>query len=95
MILYSRWEKQYMIIYPPPTPRKTPSEAKDAKEAKKRGVTMLDTEPTADQMGMMYHEYDLMFHYLLATLRRADGANRVTTNGTKLFDVFAGIGQHR
>ena len=56
---------------------------------------MLDTDPTADQMGVMYHEYDLMFHYLLATLRRADGANSVTTNETKLFDIFAGIGQHR
>ncbi len=55
----------------------TPSEAKDAKEAKKQGVTMLDTDPTADQMGVMYREYDLMFKYLLATLRRADGANSV------------------
>ncbi len=43
----------------------------------------------------MYHEYYLMFHYLLATLRCVDGANSVTTNGTKLFDVVAGIGQHR
>ncbi len=93
--MYSRWEKQYRIVCPPPTPKKTPSEAKDAKDAKKQGVTMLDTDPTADQMGVIYHEYDLMFHYLLATLRRADGANSVTTNGTKLFDVFAGIGQHR
>jgi hypothetical protein len=93
--LHSRWEKQHRIVFPPPTPKKTPPEAKDAKEAKKQGVTTLDTDPTADQMGVMYHEYDLMFHYLLATLRRADGANSVTTNGTKLFDVFAGIGQHR
>jgi hypothetical protein len=46
-------------------------------------------------MGVMYHEYDLMFHYLLASLRRADGENSVTTNGTKLFDIFAGIGKHR
>jgi hypothetical protein len=68
-----------------------PSEAKDAKEAKKQGVTMLDTDPTADQMGVMYHEYDLMFHYLLAIMRRADGANSVTTNGTKLFKIFSGI----
>jgi hypothetical protein len=97
MILYSRWEKQYRIVCPPPTPKKTPAEVKDAKEAKKQGVTimLLDTDPTADQMGVMYHEYDLMFHYLLASLRRADGKNSVTTNGTKLFDIFAGIGKHR
>ena len=97
MILYSRWEKQYRIVCPPPTPKKTPAEAKDAKEAKKQGVTimLLDTDPTADQMGVMYHEYDLIFHYLLATLRRGDGANSMTTYGTKLFDIFAGIGKHR
>jgi hypothetical protein len=97
MILYSRWEKQYRIVCPAPTPKKTPAEAKDAKEAKKQGVTfmLLDTDPTADQMGVMYHEYDLMFHYLLASLRRADGENSVTTNGTKLFDIFAGIGKDR
>ncbi len=65
MILYPRWEKQYRIVCPPPTPKKTPAEAKDAKEAKKQGVTMLDTDPIADQMGVMYHEYNLMFHYLL------------------------------
>ncbi len=59
-----RWEKQYRIVCPPPTPKKTPSEAKDAKKAKKQGVTTLDTGPTADQMEVMYHEYDLMFHYL-------------------------------
>jgi hypothetical protein len=92
MILYSRWGKQYRIVCPPPTPKKTPSEAKDAKEAKKQGVTTLDTEPNADQMGVMYHESDLMFHSLLAT---GGGANSVTTNRTKIFDVFAGIGQHR
>ncbi len=95
MILYSRWEKQYRVDCPPPTPKKTSSEAKDAKEAKKPGVNTLDTVPTADQMGVMYHEYYLMFHNLLATLRRTDGANSMTTNGTKLFDIFAGIGQHR
>ncbi len=93
--MYSRWEKQYRVVCPSPTPKKTPSEAKDAKEAKKQGVPMLDTDPNTDQMGVMYHEYDLMFHYLLATLRRVDGANSETTNGTKLFDIFAGIGRHR
>ncbi len=46
-------------------------------------------------MRVMHHAYDLMFHYLLATLRRADGTNSVTTNRTKLFDIFAGIGQRR
>jgi hypothetical protein len=93
--LYSRWKKQYRVVCPPQTAKKTPSEAKDAKEAKKQGVSMLDKDPNTDQMGVMYHEYDLMFHYLLATLRCADGANSVTTNGTKLLDIFAGIVQHR
>ena len=99
MLLYSRWERQYRIVCPPPTPKKTPAEARDAKDAKKQGVTIMlvDADPlaTADQMGVMYHEYDLMFHYLLASLRRADGENSVTANGTKLFDIFAGIGKHR
>ena len=96
MRLYSRWEKQYRVVCPPPSTKKTPAEAKAAKEAKKQGVTMiLDAEPTEDQMGVMFHEYDLMFHYLLASLRRADGENSVTANGTKLFDIFAGIGKHR
>ncbi len=40
----------------------------------------------------MFHEYDLMFHYLLASLRRTDGVNSVTSNGEKIFDVFAGLG---
>jgi hypothetical protein len=93
MILYSRWKKQYRIVCPPgpPTPKKTPSEAKDAKEAKKQGVTMLDTDPTADQMGVMYHEHNLMFHYLLATLHSADGENSVTTNGTSYLTYLLGL----
>jgi hypothetical protein len=45
--------------------------------------------------GVMYFEYDLMFHYLLASLRRADGANSVPSAGVKLFDIFAGLGEHR
>ena len=48
-----------------------------------------------NQKGVMYHEYDLMFHYLLASLPRADGKNSVTATGTKLFDIFAGLGEHR
>jgi hypothetical protein len=42
MILYSRWKKQYRIVRPPSTPKKTPSEAKEAKEAKKQGVRTCD-----------------------------------------------------
>ena len=41
------------------------------------------------------NEYDLMFHYLLAVLRRADGANSVTASGVKTFNIFAGLGEHR
>ncbi len=51
---------------------------KDATEAKRQGQIALDAEQIADQMGVMFHEYDLMFHYLLASLRRADGAKSVT-----------------
>ena len=36
-----------------------------------------------------------MFHYLLASLRRADGENCVTSTGAKTFNVFAGLGEHR
>jgi hypothetical protein len=95
MILYSRWERQYRIVCPPPTPKKTPAEVRDAKDAKKQGVTimLLDADPPADQMGVMYHEYDLMFHYHLASLRCADGVNSVTSKREKLFDVFAGVGR--
>ncbi len=46
-------------------------------------------------MGVMYHEYNLMNHYLLASVPRADGVNSVTSKGEKLFDVFAGVGRHR
>ena len=46
-----------------------------------------------------YHtyEYDLMFHYLLASLRRADGTNSVTSTGVKTLNIFAGlpVGEHR
>jgi hypothetical protein len=47
-----------------------------------------------DQKGVMYFEYDLMFHYLLASLRRADGKNSVTSTGVELFNIFAGLGEH-
>ena len=71
---------------------------KAAKEAKKlgngKGFSQEDSEQD-DQKGVMFHEYDLMFHYLLASLRRADGKNSVTASGTKLFDIFAGLGKHR
>ena len=43
----------------------------------------------------MYYEYDLMFHYLLASLRHADGKDSVNKSGAKLFDIFAGLGKHR
>ncbi len=43
----------------------------------------------------MYYEYDLMFHYLLAALRRADDASSVTAAGVKTFNTFAGLGEHR
>ena len=75
---------------------------KAAKEAKKlrkgKGVSQEDSEQD-DQKGVMFHEYDPMFHYLLASLRCADGKNSVTVtgswSGTKLFDIFAGLGEHR
>ena len=54
-----------------------------------------EEEAEQDNKGVMYHEYDLMFHYLLASLRRADSNNSVTASGTKLFDIFAGLGKHR
>ena len=69
---------------------------REAKEAKKLGKAQPYAEHDQDdQKGVMYHEYDLMFHYLLASLRRADGANSVTSTGVKTFDIFAGFGTHR
>ena len=99
--LWCRWpDKKYVIICPPPVPRKTPSEAKEAKRANKFAESTV-TIPDKDQesvnyvKGVMYYEYDLMFHYLLASLRRADGANSVTSTGVKTFNIFAGLGEHR
>jgi hypothetical protein len=56
----------------------TPSEVKAAKQAKRFSapsgceitVGNKDPERVEDQKGVMYYEYDLMFHYLLASLRR-------------------------
>ena len=91
-----------MIICPPPVARKPPSEVKESKQAKRFAepiieITIGDKEPerVENQKGVMYYEYDLMFHYLLASLRRADGANSVTSAGVKTFDIFAGLGEHR
>ena len=90
------------ITYGPPVPRKTQSEAKEAKQAKffaDSTVTIpvgdKDQERVNDVKGVMYYEYDLMFHYLLASLRRADNANSVTSTGVKTFNIFAGLGEHR
>jgi hypothetical protein len=53
-------------------------------------------EKTAEDLkGVMYYEYDVMFHFLFASLRRADGENSVTSAGVKTFDIFAGQGMHR
>ena len=93
--MYFRWDKQYRIICPPPTPKRTADEVKEAREAKRQDDNSLGSTQGADQMGLMYHEYDLMFHYLLASLCSADGVNSVTSKGEKLFDVFAGVGRHR
>ena len=53
-------------------------------------------EEGEERKGVLYYEYDLMFHYLqvLASLRHADGkdSDSVTKAGTKLFDIFAGLG---
>jgi hypothetical protein len=46
----------------------------------------------ANQKGVMYF---VTFHYLLASLRRADGMNSVTSTGVKLFNILAGRGEHR
>ena len=98
--LCCRWlNKRYVIICPPPVARKPPPTDKASKTAtgKSIEVTVGDKDPehVEDQKGVMYYEYDLMFHYLLASLRRADGANSVTSAGVKTFDIFAGLGEHR
>ena len=105
--LWCRWpDKKYVVICPLPVPRKTPSEAKEAKQANKFAETTVtitvgdtDTERVYNVKGVMYYEYDLMFHYLLASLRRAestaDGAKSVTSTGVKTFNIFAGLGEHR
>ena len=95
--MYNRWpDKQYRIICPPPTPKRTASEVKEAKEAKKLGRPPPPEEQEQDdQKGVMFYDYDIMFHYLLASLRRADGTNSVTSTGVTTLDIFAGLGQHR
>jgi hypothetical protein len=101
LMFYFRWpDKKYTIVCPPPSARKSREEVRAAKAAAKEarisGITAHEEEPEQDnQKGVMYHEYDLMFHYLLASLRRADGKDSVTASGTKLFNIFAGKGEHR
>jgi hypothetical protein len=91
-----RWPgKKYVYICPPPSPKRTASEVQEAKQAKKSGKILEEDADKADSKGVMYFEYDLMFHYLLASMRRADGANSVTASGAKLFDILAGRGEHR
>jgi hypothetical protein len=94
-----RWPgKKYTIVCPPPTPKKTKEEAKETKAMKKKALSGLHDDPEEEgeeRKGVLYYEYDLMFHYLLASLRHADGKDSVTKAGTKLFDIFAGLGQHR
>ncbi len=76
----------YWFIRPPPSAKKTSSEAKNAKEAKRKGNSQPSTDPDEeDQKGVMYYEYDLMFHYLLASFCRADGENCFTSTGAKTF----------
>ena len=92
---YYRWpDKSYRYICPPPTAKRTPSEVRDFKEAQRQGRASVDHDQDY-QKGVMFHDYDLMFHYLLVSLRRADGANSVTSTGVKSFDIFAGLGEHR
>ncbi len=100
--LWCRWpDKKYIIICPPPVARKPPSETKAAKQGRKSVQPALatnvgDQEPRVEDLkGVMYYEYDLMFHYPLASLRRADGANSVPSTGVKTFNIFAGLGEHR
>lgn len=91
-----RWPgKKYTYICPPPSPKRTAAEIEAAKHAKKSGKPQEDDSDKADFKGVMFFEYDLMFHYLLASLRRADGANSVTSSGVKLFNILAGPGEHR
>ena len=91
-----RWPgKKYTYICPPPTPKRTASEVEAAKQAKKAGKPQEEDQDKADFKGVMFFEYDLMFHYLLASLRRADGAKSVTSAGVKLFNILAGPGEHR
>jgi hypothetical protein len=91
-----RWPgKKYTYICPPPTPKRTASEVEAAKQAKKAGKPQEEDPDKADFKGVMFFEYDLMFHYLLASLRRADGAKSVTSQGVKLFNILAGPGEHR
>ena len=75
-------------------------EAKEAKQAKRFSETVLSQiqaqeKPAEDLKGVMYYEYDVMLHFLFASLRHADGANSVTSAGVKTFDIFAGPGLHR
>jgi hypothetical protein len=92
--LCSRWAKQYRIFCPPPTPKRTPDEAKDTKEAKRQGQVALYAEQIAVQMGVMsrFHEYYLMFHHLLASMCSADGANSMNAKGESYWTYLLGLG---
>jgi hypothetical protein len=77
-----------MIICPPPTPKKSSSDVREAKDSNRLEKALLPVDQDQDdQKVVMYYEYDLMFHYLLASLCRADGVNSITLTGVKTFNI--------
>lgn len=56
----------------------------------------MEPEPAeGEAVGALVQNYDLMLHYLIGHMRRADGAYPPRADGTPLFDIFAGSGKHR
>ena len=67
-------------------------EVKAARMDKQKKEPEQDSEET---VGALVSNYDLMLHYMLGHMCRADGAYPPRPDGAKVFDFFAGPCQHR
>ena len=100
-ILYisHRWpDVKVKFICPPSKTRRSTEEVRAAKDegrsAKKSKLADGDQD-NEESIGALVQHYDLMLHYLIGHLRRANGAYPPRPDGSPLLNLFAGPGMHR
>ncbi len=69
--------------------------AKDEGRGAKKPKAAEGEQDDEESIGTLVQNYDLMLHYLIGHLRRADGAYLPRPDGSPLLDLFAGPGKHR